>query len=271
MEYRILSQKKKLVESRINPIIKGIVMITIITMSLFHIFLNDKSDAMISHKKNYTPIIQKRNSSFDAILQQLKNDEISKDEYIATFEEIKTSSKKELKVYTATKKQLAIEHSFNGRSSFRFWIFVFGLSFSFFVLAIRYVYFNIKNNKSILLKKSFILEASAWLTVSFFWVLHAVVARNSDFDTKAYLLTGVFISVLMAVSILLFIKYLAARKIKEFKVIADLISLVSDLKVNHYFKMASLALSKSNKETIEADTKQVNTKINKTLTGVNEL
>jgi len=60
-------------------------------------------------------------------------------------------------------------------------------------------------------------------------------------------------------------KYAIDRKLDESRAIVSLIALVSDIKINHYFKMASMALNKTNKEFIDKDAQKVNEKIIKTL------
>jgi hypothetical protein len=251
--------------------LKGIALFLIIAMSLLHIFLDEESPEMIEHAKTYRPIINTRNEGYINLLNQLKNNSISKEDYILSLESVMKTAKADLAAYNKKKYELAHEFSFNGRSSFGFWMFVFGLSFSFFVLSIRYTYFNIKNNKAKSLKKSFIFESCAWISVSLFWVLHALFATTEDFSSTFYLLMGVLISILMSFAIVLYLKHVSQKQLKVYKIISNLLTLIGDIKVNHYFKMASIARNDDNKDTIQEDTKIVEEKILKSLKKVDEL
>lgn len=256
---------------KINSIIKGIALFFIIAMSLLHIFLDEQSPEMVSHAKTYRPIINARNEGSQLLLEQLKNNTITKEEYIISYESIMHTAKKDLAAYNKKKYNLAMEFSFNGRSSFSFWMFVFGLSFSFFVLSVRYTYFNFKKNKDNTVKRSFLFESCSWISVSLFWVLHALFATTEDFGTTFYLLLGVLISVLMSFAIVLYLKQAVNKQLKVYRVISNLLTLVGDVKVNHYFKIAKMASNKDNEDSIKNDTKIVEQKILNSLKQVDEL
>ncbi len=262
-------KKRRKLANKTKSIIKGIVLLCAITVSLMHIILPAKSEDMISHKKTYKPIINERDNGSAILLDQLETNKISKEDYIAKLRTHLASSNLKIKKYNEDKKIYALEHSFNGRNSLKYWFFVFGLALSFFVLSLKYVYSNVKHAESNDLKISILLESVAWITVSFFWLLHSIVVKTADFGTMIYLLTGVLISILVAVSIVFFIKYSIIKQFFVDKSVSELISLISDLKVNHYFKMASKALNSNNKKRIKADAELVDEKIINTLDRIN--
>ncbi len=264
------NNKALLLRVKFFAITKGIVLFSIITMSLWHIFLDEKSPEMISHSKTYTPIIKARNEGANLLLDKLKSGEISKEDYISSYETVMYKAKKDLAYYNKKKYNLAHEFSFNGRSSLSFWIFVFGMSFSFFILSLRYSYYSIKKSTEAL-KKSAVFESCAWISVSFFWVLHALFAKTSDFGSTTYLLLGMLISAFTSLAIVYYIKYAVTKKLKVYSVISNLISLIADLKVNHYFKYASQVRNENNKEFINKDVKLVESKILNSLKQVDEL
>jgi len=161
-------------------------------MSLIHIIFPEIPKEILEHKLIYKSIIENRNTGEEFLLNQLRHDRITKKEYITAIEIHKSESLKEIRQHAKTKRALAYKYSFNGRSSFSYWIFVFGLSLSFFVLTLRYVYFNLIYNRFKTLRRALLFESSAWLTVSFFWLLHSVITRTKDCDSTAYLISRTY-------------------------------------------------------------------------------
>jgi len=264
--------KKKKNQYKIKEIIRGIVLFIIITMSLYHVAFNEFSKEQISHKKTYKPIIYERNSKQDELLAKFENNEISKTEFLKYFKNQAKLSKEKINSYNYKKRDLAHEHSFNGRNSFHYWFFIFGLSFSFLILSIRYTYKVIKKSEKGDLKKSLIFESIGWIGVSLFWILHTVFKRTDDLPNIVYILVWFSISVIVSTSIFFFIKHLNYRKehtLKSYKEsIISLITLISDIRVNHYFHMAAKAINKDNEKIIAKDSEIMDDKIFTTLEKV---
>ncbi|WP_156169196.1 hypothetical protein [Kordia jejudonensis] len=267
-----MKTKKKQETNKSLSYIKGIVLIFIITMSLIHVFYNDKYDKLTAHKKTYKPIISERKAIEMDLLTDLQNNKISKTEYISKLLAHKELYAKKIKDYNKEKKELAYEFSFHGRNSFHYWLFIFGLAFSFFCLALRYTYNMIVNSNNKSLTKSFVFESSAWLAVSLFWVFHAVFVNNADLPKPVYAIVMFLVCLLIGFSILYTIKYIVHRKthtLKSYKnSIIKLISLVADIRANHYFHMAAKAQNDRNKASIEKDVEIVDDKIFSTLEKV---
>ena len=232
---------------------------------------NDRPD-VAENNKTYKLLIQQRDSIENLLLAQLATDEITKNTYVDRLRLNTTFYKEKIKECNKEKREIIRSFSFNGRNSFHYWLFVFGLSISFFFLAIRYTYRINIDYKNKHLKKSLIVEASAWIAVSLFWVIHSVFVQNADLPTPVY--AGLMFSVclLIGVSIFYFIKYLIHRKthtIESYKnSIINLISLISDIRINHYFHMAAKAQNKDNEEIIKKDVEIVEEKIFSTLEKV---
>lgn len=257
---------------KIKSIIKGIVLLFAITMSLFHVNFDDISNEQITHKKTYLPIIKERNSSQKLLLAQLENNEITKEQYIKLYKEKYAFYKGKINNYNSKKRELVKIHDFNGRKSFHYWLFIFGLSFSFFFLAVRYAYRIIIDSKDKYLKKSLAIEASAWMAISLFWVGHSIFVKSSDLPTYVYAAIMFCICLMISISTFYFIKYLINRKehtLKSYKAsIVSLIQLIGEIRVDHYFKIAGKAMTKENKEIIFKDSEVMDKKIFSTLEKV---
>ncbi len=264
--------KTKKNQYKIKEMIRGIVLFIFITMSLYHVAFDEFSKEQLSHKKTYKPIIFERNSNQDVLLDKFENNKISKTEFLKAFRSQAEFSKEKINNYNYKKRELAHEHSFNGRNSFHYWFFVFGLSFSFLVLSLRYAYNIVNKSKKGDLRKSLIFESIGWIGVSLFWILHTVFKKTDDLPSLVYILVWFGISVAVSTSIFFSLKYLANRKehtLKSYKEsIISLIALVSDIRVNHYFHMAAKAINKDNEKVIAKDSEIMDDKIFTTLEKV---
>jgi len=256
-------QKKN--QFKIKQIFRGIVLFFLITMSLYHVLFDEFSNEQISHKKTYNPIIVERNSSQDLLLDEFEKNKITKSEFLKLYKSQTNFYKEKINNYNYKKKDLALEHSFNGRNSFHYWLFIFGLSFSFFVLSLRYTFRIIYEHKNKNFKKSLLFEASAWMAVSLFWVSHTVFKKTDDLPTTIYALVTFIICFAISFSIFYVLKYMSERKehtLESYrKSIVNLVTLISDIRINHYFLMAATAMTKDNKKEIEKDVEIVDEKI----------
>lgn len=264
--------KKKKNQYKIKQILRGIVLFLFITMSLYHVFFNEFSPKQVAHKKTYKPIIFERNDNQDLLLKRFEKDEISKSEFLEAFKNQTKFSKEKINNYNYKKKELAIEHSFNGRNSFHYWFFVFGLSFSFFILSLRFAYKIVKKSEKGYLKKSLIFESIGWIGISLFWILHTVFKKTDDLPSLVYILVWFSLSIIIGISVFFSIKYFVNRKehtLKSYKQsIINLIELIGDIRVNHYFHMAAKATNKDNEKVIVKDSEIMDNKIFTTLEKV---
>lgn len=146
MEY--LNRRKRQVKSdNIKGIILGIVAFCIVTMSLFHVPFKRYSKNFLEHKKLYSKILKERNQIQDSLLNELGNT-LTIVQYKKAKKKYWNFSQNKLKTYTKKKKKLTEEHSFRGRTSFRFWLFVFGLVIALLFFSCKSLYHDIVNGST---------------------------------------------------------------------------------------------------------------------------
>ncbi|QHI38673.1 hypothetical protein IMCC3317_40670 [Kordia antarctica] len=241
-------------------------------MSLTHVYFSSKPDGTRENYLEYKSITKERDSVQNLLLLQLSNGIINKEEFIKIFHNKSDIYIDKIKKCNKEKRIIINNFKFNGRKSFHYWLFIFGLSFSFFFLAMRYSYRIVIDHKNKYLKKSLALEASAWMAVSLFWVAHSVFVKNADLPTPMYASVMFGICLLLGLSIFYFIKFLTNRKehtLKSYKTsIVNLIQLIGEIRVDHYFKMSAKAMTKENKEIISKDSEVMDKKIFSTLEKV---
>lgn len=267
---RKITEKKTI---NLLEIIKGIILFVVIIMPLIHVFYENKPKKLAENKLEYRTLLKERDSIEKSLFLMLNSDILSKESFTKKFNENKLAYKKKIKQCNIDKRKILKEFSFNGRNSFHYWLFVFGLSFSFCFLAIRYTFRIIQDSKDHYLRKSQILEASCWIGISLFWVFHSLFIKKADLPTLSYAITMFVISVIIGLSIFYLIKHLASKKntLRSYKEsIINLISLIADIKVDHYFKMATKAITKDNEEEINKDAELLDNKIFSTLDKVTD-
>lgn len=243
-------------------------------MSLFHVFFENKAPELKENYNTYKSLLKERDSIETLLISQLNKNEITASEFSKKFYDNKSLYKKKIKACNAEKREISTNFSFNGRKSFHYWLFVFGLSFSFFILSIRHTYKQLLHykltNKS--LRKSQVFEAAAWISVSLFWVIHSVFISKADLPKPMYALMMFTICLLIGFSIYYIIKYLIENKYTQLekyrKSISRLVALISDIRLNHYFLMAAKAQSTHGKEEVEKDVEIVEEKIFTTIEKV---
>ena len=128
-------------EINIKTVIKGMILFLIIIMSLIHVYFSNKPNGVEENYSEYKSIIRERDSIQNLLMVQLGDNLINNEEYIK-----QTNIKHELysskiKLCNKEKRKIINDFKFNGRKSFHYWLFIFGLSISFFFLAIRYKVF----------------------------------------------------------------------------------------------------------------------------------
>jgi hypothetical protein len=258
---------------RIYSLLRGIVIFFLITISLFHIYFDSYPTKSVEKNNNhYDYLTSSRDSIENSLIKQLAIGEITKEIYIDKLSKNKSYYKKQISLCNAEKRQILKDFSFNGRNSFHYWLFIFGLSISFFSLALLYNYRIVKNSKNKFLKKSLKFESISWTAVSLFWVIHSIFVNKADLPTALYAIVTFSICLAIGYSIFYFIKYLVNRKrltLESYKnSIRRLISLISDIRFNHYFHMAAKAQNKDNEKIIKKDVEIVEKKIFSTLEKV---
>lgn len=260
-------------KQKIYSLLRGIVIFFLITISLFHVYFDSYPTAAVEkNNSHYDFLISSRDSVENSLIKQLAIGKITKETYIEKLSENKSYYKKQVSLCNAEKRQILRDFSFNGRNSFHYWLFIFGLSISFFSLALLYNYRIVKNSKNKFLKKSLKFESISWTAVSLFWVIHSIFINKADLPTTFYAIVTFSICLVIGYSIFYFIKYLVHKKVHTLESyknsIRRLISLISDIRLNHYFHMAAKAQNKDNEKIIEKDVEIVDKKIFSTLENV---
>ncbi|SEC29000.1 hypothetical protein SAMN04489761_2589 [Tenacibaculum sp. MAR_2009_124] len=202
-------------------------------MSLFHAPFQRYSDSYLKHYKTYDKIIAERNFIQDSLLNEL-GVTLTIDEYKIKRNEYRKLAQEKLKVYSKRKKSLYKEHSFLGRASFKFWLFVFGL-------VLLGLYFSVKSlidDYKRTLKTGHEIISIVGIGVSFFWLYHLFFQTANDFYTEVYLGFKAIICVAIAFFIAQLIKYFTKKQ----GVIHTLINLILRIKRKHYRKMTVNAL-----------------------------
>lgn len=116
------------------------------------------------------------------------------------------------------------------------------------------------------------MESTSWISISLFWVIHSVFVSNADLPKPIYGFTMFLICMLISFSIFYLIRYFVEHKLGKTerlkKSITRLVTLISDIRINHYFLMAAKAQSTHGKEEIERDVEIVEEKIFSTIEKV---
>jgi len=260
--------------NKLYEIFKGIILCLCIVMSLFHSYFDNKAPELKANYVEYKRLLKQRDSTENHLITQLNSKEISNSEFTKKFYSNKLLYKDKIKKCNNDKRNISQNFSFNGRKSFHFWLFVFGLSFSFFVLSLRFSYKQIVDSKNTnrLLRKAQIMESSAWIAISLFWVIHSIFVKNADLPKPVYGATLLLICLPIGLSIFYLIRYFVKYKLNKIeklkKSITKLVTLISDIRINHYFLMAAKAQSTHGKEEIEKDVEIVEEKIFSTIENV---
>lgn len=229
-----LTQKKKKTFFKIFSFIKGVIAFLVVTLSLFHIFLESKSTAQIDYAPKYKEEFQKLHKQNIDYVNQLDSGIISKEEYIQLAHQHLSSYKPILKEISEKRKQLAEEHSFRGRSSLHFWIFVFGLVAALFFFSCKSLFDDISKGSTF----KFQLVSLSGILVSFFWFIHLIFLTQKDFQENNYITAILVCAVLFS----FFTYYLLKHYTYKDDIIYRQLSLLQRIKTIHYHNIALKAL-----------------------------
>jgi len=228
------STPKKTKSIKPLPIIKGLVTFVLVTLSLFHIFFSPQSKSQLAHTPKYKQAVKQRDSLQANYLLLLEQGKISINEYVTKTRELASSSKEKLLGLSAKRKELALEHSFRGRSSFHFWVFVFGLVMALFFFSCKSLYDDITKGSTF----RFQFVSVTGIVVSFFWFFHLIFLTQSDFTKHNYVTVLLLCAVLCSVFIYFLVKYYSYKD----DIILKQLSFIERVKTIHYPNIALKAL-----------------------------
>ncbi|CAM1374477.1 membrane hypothetical protein [Tenacibaculum xiamenense] len=243
-------------------ILKGLVTFLIVTMSLFHVFFSEYSYQYTEHKKIYKSIVESRDQGIMELLEN-HNKKIEntsdKDSLIFLSQKLITDYKShrqkislELKNYKKTKKQYYKEHSFRGRSSFHFWVFVFGLVSALMFFSCKSLYDDIVNGSTY----RFQFISLTGIAISFFWMIHLTFFTQEDFTKNSY-----FLMILVCACLATFFTYFLVKNYTyKDDIILKQLSLIDKIKTIHYPRVALKALyaERNDKAMLATDTVREN-------------
>lgn len=159
----------------------------------------------------------------------LINNIITKSQYFSVKEINEEKRKSDFRNIAKKRKILALNYSFNGRESFHYWVWIFGI---FITLLICSCYLAIKDSR---LKKAGLLKwyephaSVAFILVSLFWMYHTIFKTSKDFELTIY--TLYLVSILVPLSY--FIYHFLRRGFSiEDKLLENIRTLVSHV-LNH--------------------------------------
>lgn len=223
-------------------------------MSLFHVFLNSKSPRAKENNLTYKTLIKSRDSKQNLYLEQLNEGVLSSKEYYGVVKKLINESNKEKKRLNKEKRQINRDFSFRGRSSFHFWVFVFGLVTALFYFACKSLFDELSKGSTF---KHQLVSLSG-VIVACFWIIHLLFFTQSDFNKNTYFLTILGIAVLFSIFTYFLVKYYTYKD----QIIYNLLSLVGRIKNKHYQRIATKAMysEKNERSVISLDTTKENIK-----------
>lgn len=199
-------------------------------MSLFHIFFDAKSKEQINHSPKYKIEAARRNFALDANRFDLKEDCISKDVFLFRADSLTTHYTNSLEALKNERIRLAREHSFNGRNSFHFWLWVFGLVNLAFYFSCKSLYTEFTKGSAF--KHHFV--SITGISICFFWYIHLIFLTQKDFTKNNYVLALLISGVLCSITTYFLIKNYTYKD----DIILRQLSFIERVKTIHYPKMA---------------------------------
>ncbi len=206
----------------------------VVTLSLFHIFLEPKSKAQVEFAPKYKEEFQKLHKQNIQYLKDLEKGVVNKDEYIELVQSHLASYGPSLKQISSKRTQLAEEHSFRGRSSLHFWIFVFGLVTALFFFSCKSLFDDISKGSTF----RFQLVSLSGIVVSFFWFIHLIFLTQEDFTKNKYVIVLISCAILFSFFTYSLIKYYAYKD----DIIYKQLSFIKRVKSIYYEDIAFRAL-----------------------------
>jgi len=220
--------------SLISTIFKGTFVFLCISLSLFHVFFNSRPKELSKNNLEYKSLIENRDSKQHEYLEQLKLGTITSIEYYQLANTLISDSNKQKKIINNAKRKITKDFSFRGRSSFHFWLFVFGLITALFYFACKSLFDEITRGSTFKHQ----LVSIAGIIVSCFWFVHLLFFTQNDFNKNTYFFTILGLAGLFTFFTYYLVKYYTY---KDF-IIKDLVALIVRIKSKHYPKALAKVL-----------------------------
>ncbi len=214
-------------------IIKGLLAFLLVTLSLFHVFFDSKSDKIPSNTKTYDNAILYRDNTQKQYLEDLKNQKISVDDYYVLANDLIKISNKNLKTINDELAQINKDHSFRGRSSFHFWIFVFGLVTALFFFSCKSLHDDFSRGSTF----RFHFVSLTGILISGFWFIHLIFLTQKDFIQNKYIVVILLGGILFAAFTYFLFRFYAYKD----NLIYKQLSFLEKIRLIHYPRIAKKA------------------------------
>ena len=255
------TQKTK--EVKFLGVLKGIVAFLVVTMSLFHVFFQASSKDYLTHKKTFGTILDNRDDKNIEIIKEHVLDLKKKypenntlvslgEKLISDYKLNNKNSSEKVKEYNNIKRKITSGFSFRGRSSFHFWIFIFGLVSALFYFSCKSLFDEVSKGSTF---RHHLVSLSG-IIVACFWLIHLLFFTQNDFNKNVYFLTILGLAVLFSVFTYFLVKYYSYKD----QIIYNLLGLVGRIKNKHYKRIATKAMysEKNESSVISIDTTKEN-------------
>lgn len=230
----------------------GIVTFLLVTMSMFHIFFPARSVTLKPNDLEYHKTINERNTLLNKHLEDLKNKIITPENYYEKTTLLLSDYSQKIKILNNKRNLLKKNLSFRGRTSLRFWIFIFGLVSALMFFSCKSLYDDIINGSNY----GFQFVSLTGITVAFFWLIHLIFLTQKDFSENSYVL----IISLCAWLATFFTYFLVKNYTYKDDIILKQLSLIDKIKTIHYPRVALKALyaERNDKAMLATDTVKEN-------------
>ncbi|WP_160112013.1 hypothetical protein [Aquimarina sp. AU58] len=166
-------------------------------------------------------------------MEDLKNRKIDIEQYYVLATDLVKTSKQNVAKINAEKRQINRDHSFRGRSSFHFWIFVFGLVTALFFFSCKSLHDDFSRGSTF----KFHFVSLTGILVSGFWFIHLIFLTQKDFTQNKYVLILVIAASLFAAFTYFLVKYYTYKD----DIIYKKLSFLERIRSIHYPRVAKKA------------------------------
>ncbi|WP_299838118.1 hypothetical protein [uncultured Tenacibaculum sp.] len=219
-------KKKQVTKNiKIKSYLIGIGTTLIVSISLFSSPFKRYSEEFLKHKPNYNKIIKSRDFSQDSLLNELGKT-LSIEQYKLERQRSWGKHQEQLREYQKKKKVIVKNHSFRGRTNFKFWLVQFGIIFLGFYMSVKSLYNDLKQPNDTGHKWG---SLSA-IFVTLFWLYHLFFKTANDFYQETYIISDLLIAVFATFFVRGLIKYYATKK----SIISELVDLLIRIKKIHF-------------------------------------
>ncbi|WP_408032851.1 sensor histidine kinase [Tenacibaculum xiamenense] len=192
----------------VKSISYGIFAFLMITLSLFHIFFENTSKEQRRIVLKYKNKVKERDKFQVDMLDEFDKGNLSKAKYIDETKKGFLHYKEELIKIIDKKKQLTKEHTFRGRNSFHFWLYVTGIVTLGLFFSVKSLIDDVKRKNPF--KQQFL--SFTGVIVCIFWLIHHTFLTQKDFSKQNYVGLLILCSLISTAFIFYLIKYTLRKK-----------------------------------------------------------